>query len=139
MDNIGSAANSFPEMLTNLRKTFDLLRRAGLKLSSEKCQFGMSQITYLGNVITTTGIRPEEEKIKAFLKTMKMPQTVKQVKRLIGFLQFFRTFIPALNEKLLPFYKLLRKSIPFEMQLYLIFSIAFILMVFLNFYKVIWR
>ena len=45
---------------------------------------------------------------------MKMPQTVKQVKRLIGFLQFFRTFIPALNEKLLPFYKLLRKSIPFE-------------------------
>ena len=58
MDDIGSAANSFPEMLTNDRKIFDSLKRAGLKLSSEKCQFGMSQTFYLGNVITTNGIQP---------------------------------------------------------------------------------
>ena len=38
---------------------------------------------------------------------------MKQVKRLIGFTQFFRSFIPKLNEKLLPFYKLLRKDADF--------------------------
>ena len=41
---------------------------------------------------------------------MKMPQTVKQVKRLIGFVQFFRNHIPKLNEIFIPFYELLQKS-----------------------------
>ena len=39
---------------------------------------------------------------------------MKQVKRLIGFLQFFRSFIPNLNEHLIPFYKHLRKNVSFE-------------------------
>ena len=39
-----------------------------------------------------------------------MPNTVKQVKRLIGFVHFFRNFIPNLRQKLWPFYKLLRKE-----------------------------
>ena len=43
-----------------------------------------------------------------------MPQTVKQVKRLIGFVQFFRNHIPKLNEILIPFYKLLQKSAIFS-------------------------
>ena len=42
-----------------------------------------------------------------------MPDTVRQVKRLIGFVQFFRNFMPDLNQKLLPFYKLLRKDTEF--------------------------
>ena len=35
---------------------------------------------------------------------------MKQVKRLIGFVQFFRNFIPNLGQKLLPLYRLLRKE-----------------------------
>ena len=38
-----------------------------------------------------------------------MSNTVKQVKHLIGFVQFSRNFIANLGRKLLPFYKLLRK------------------------------
>ena len=45
---------------------------------------------------------------------IRMPNTVKQVKRLIGFVQFFRIFIPYLGQKLLPFYKLLRKGNVFK-------------------------
>ena len=42
-----------------------------------------------------------------------MPTTVKQVKRLIGFVQFFRNFMLNLGDKLLPFYRLLRKDTTF--------------------------
>ena len=52
----------------------------------------------------------ESKKIDKFLSKMKMPQTVKQVKRLIGVVQFFPSHIPQLNEILIPFYKLLQKS-----------------------------
>ena len=116
MDDIGCGANSFPEMISSLRKIFNCLRRAGLKLSAGKCQFGADRIHYLGNIITTCGIRPQEEKIKDFLATMRIPKSIKQVKRLIGFLQFFRSYIPALNDKLLPFYRLLRKTTQFMIE-----------------------
>ena len=39
-----------------------------------------------------------------------MPKTVKQVKRLIGLVQFFRNYILNLGRKLLRFYKILRKE-----------------------------
>ena len=39
-----------------------------------------------------------------------MPKTIKQVKRLIGFAQFFRNYIPDLGTKLMPFYHLLKKD-----------------------------
>ena len=39
-----------------------------------------------------------------------MPNTVKQVKHPIGFVHFFRIFIPNLGQKILLFYKLLRKD-----------------------------
>ena len=48
--------------------------------------------------------------IEKVLGQIRMPNTVKQVKRLIGFVQIFRNFIPNLGQKLSPFYKLLRKE-----------------------------
>ena len=43
-----------------------------------------------------------------------MPKTTKQVKRLIGFTQFFRNYIPNLEAKLMSFYKLLKKNAVIE-------------------------
>ena len=43
-----------------------------------------------------------------------MPKTTKQVKRLIGFTQFFRNYIPNLGEKLMSCYKLLKKDAVIE-------------------------
>ena len=114
MDDIGCGVESPEQLLPYLRQIFQCLRRSGLKLSPEKCVFGSEQVSFLGNVITKEGLKPEKEKIEKFLKTLEIPKSVKQVKRLIGFLQFFRNFIPNLNEHLIPFYKLLRKNVAFE-------------------------
>ena len=69
---------------------------------------------FLGNVVTPQGVTPKEAKIFIFLCKIKMPRTVKQVKTLIGFVQFFRNYMPSLSEKLIPFCKLLKKQIDFE-------------------------
>ena len=61
----------------------------------------------MGNTITPKGISHESAKIENFLGQIRMPNTVKQVKHLIGCVQFFRKFFPHLGQKLLPFYKLL--------------------------------
>ena len=82
-------------------------------LTPHKCEFGMESITFLGNSITSKGLKPETEKIEKFLKTIKVPATVKQVKRLVGFTLFFRNFMPNLANNLMPWYKLLRKDVEF--------------------------
>ena len=113
MDDIAAGVNEFDELIPVLRKIFDCLRTSGLKLSAHKCEFGTTKINYLGSTITPKGISPESEKIQKFLDQIRMPTTVKQVKRLIGFVQFFRNFMPNLGDKLLPFYRLLRKDTTF--------------------------
>ena len=110
MDDIGSGVKSFDELVPNLRKIFECVRASGLKLSPSKCEFGTEKIEFLGKYITPEGVQPEHKKIEQFLKKLKMPSTTKQVRRLTGFMQFWRDFIPNLGEKLLPFYKLLRSD-----------------------------
>ena len=110
MDDIAAGVNNFDEMIPALRKIFDCLRESGLKLSAHKCEFGTAKIDHLGSTIPPKGISPESTEIENFLGQIRMPNTVKQVKRLIGFVQFFRNFIPNLGQKLLPFYNLLRKE-----------------------------
>ena len=43
-----------------------------------------------------------------------MPKTTKQVKQLIGFMQFSCNYLPNLAEKLRSFYKLLKKDAVIE-------------------------
>ena len=113
MDDIGCGVESVEQLIPNLRLNLKWLRRLGVKLSPEKCVFGSGKVSFLENVITKEGL-PEKNKIEKFLKTLELPKSVKHVKWLIGFRQFFRSFIPNVEEHLIPFYKLLRKNVSFE-------------------------
>ena len=114
MDDIGSAVNNYQELIPTLKKIFECIRKSGLKISPKKCEIGTQRMKFLGNVVTPQGVTAEEAKISTFLSKIKMQRAVKQVKRLIGFVQFFRNYMPSLGEKLIPFYKLMKKQIDFE-------------------------
>ena len=116
VDDIGTAAHTEDELVENLEEIFKCIAKAGLRLSIKKCKFGLPKIKFLGNTITSQGISPNKEKVATFLETMKMPRNVRQVKRLIGFLQFFRNFLPSLSIKLIPFYKLLKNNTEFKIE-----------------------
>ena len=56
----------------------------------------------------------KSKKINKFLDKFKLPKTTKQVKRLLGFMQFFCNYIASLGEKLKSFFKLLKKDAVIE-------------------------
>ena len=89
VDDIGAASHTTEEMLENLVHILQSIRASGLKLSPSKCEFAVPQMKFLGNTITSEGMSPNNEKVEKFLKNVKMPQNPKQVKRMIGFFQFF--------------------------------------------------
>jgi hypothetical protein len=61
----------------------------------------------------TRGIEANPEKIKA-IETMRPPAQIKDVQKLTGSLAALSRFISRLAERVLPFFKLLRKSGPFS-------------------------
>lgn len=50
-----------------LIKVLQRVRENGLKLNRTKCQFGVQEITFLGDKLSAQGIEPDERKIKAIL------------------------------------------------------------------------
>ena len=115
VDDIGLGARSVDEMLNNLFEIFSCIRESGLKLSIDKCQFGLEKIQFLGNTISPEGMTPTSAKVEKFMKTLRIPKNVRQVKRMIGFFQFYKAFLPGLADNLFPFYQLLRSSQEFQL------------------------
>ena len=62
-----------------LKETFTNLKKVGLKLSSEKCVFGVSRGKVLGYIIRPKGIRANPKKMKAII-SMVEPSTKKKSK-----------------------------------------------------------
>jgi hypothetical protein len=53
---VGSATEE--EYLQHLRLVFDRLQKFGLVLNTDKCQFGVQQVEFLGHSITADGAAP---------------------------------------------------------------------------------
>ena len=68
----------------------------------------MTQVEFFGRTITPQGIAPQNHKIQKFLANMRFLKSKKQVQRYIGFVNYYRNYIPRLSEKLLRFYELLK-------------------------------
>ena len=95
VDDIGIAANNATDLTRNIRAVFQCIRNAGLKLTIEKCHFGVRQVEFLGRTISSEGVSPQAHKIQNFFAKLRFPK-----------------YIPRMAEKLHPFYKLLKTEVP---------------------------
>ena len=110
INDIGIAANTPEELIKNLPAVFQCLRKAGLKLNMAKCHFGVQEVDFLGRTIPSNGVGPQKQKIAKFLKKVKFPRSKKALQRYIGFLNYYRKYIPRLAERLTPFFQLLKTT-----------------------------
>ncbi|CCE29239.1 uncharacterized protein CPUR_02932 [Claviceps purpurea 20.1] len=113
----GSAYSSgFDSKDDHVRKTREVLRRlqaAGIYLDIKKCNFGVTEVKYLGFIVEAgREIRPDPEKI-ATIRTWERPTRVKGVRSFLGFANFYREFIPKFSDLAGPLLVLTRKGVPF--------------------------
>ena len=112
VDDIGIAANNVTDLTRNIRVVFKCIRQAGLKLTIEKCHFGVRQLEFLGRTISPEGISPQARKVQNFPDKLRFPKSKKALQRYLGFVNYYRIYIPRMAEKLNPFYKLLKTEVP---------------------------
>ena len=89
MDDIKCGLQTFEQMIPTLRQKLDCLRKSGLRLNPHKCEFGIASTNFFGNTFTPNGLTPETAEKEKNLKTIKLPTTVGQLKKLFGFVVIF--------------------------------------------------
>lgn len=62
MDDIIVFSESVEEHIIHLGLVFDRLKLAGLKLKKSKCHFMQKKVKYLGHIVSTDGMMPQERK-----------------------------------------------------------------------------
>ena len=84
VDDIRIAANSVTQLIRNIRAVFERIRQAGLKLSIEKCHFGVTEVEFLGRTITPQGIapRPQNPEILSKRTIPEIKETSTEIHRL---------------------------------------------------------
>ena len=74
--------------LQKLRQVLTRLQDAGLKVNAQKSKFCATETEYLGYVLTTDGIKPQQKKVQAIL-TLTPPTGVKDFRRFLGMVQYY--------------------------------------------------
>jgi hypothetical protein len=85
------------------------LHKNHLKIILEKCIFGNKEVSYLRFTLTTEGIKPGKNKLKA-IQDAKPPTDIKTICSVVGLCNFFRTHIKDFALIAAPLFKLTRKD-----------------------------
>ena len=101
MDDILVFGRTGEEHDENLKKVLKIIQARGMKLNKEKCVFGQSQIPFLGHVIGAEGIHIDEGKVKAIL-SLPSPKNVKDLRRLLGMVNYLTRFLPQVQTIIQP-------------------------------------
>ena len=77
VDDIATAAKNATDFTRNNRAVFKCIHQAGLKLTIEKCHFGVRLVEFLGRTISPEGISPQAQKIQVFRDKIRFPKSKK--------------------------------------------------------------
>ena len=76
-----------------------------LKHKKSKCLFFKRELYYLGHLLTTEGVKPQIEKVKA-IHEMRPPTNPKGVREFLGIVDYYRKFINRFADAARPLTKL---------------------------------
>ena len=73
----------------------EVARQMQISINFEKSKFIQPQVNYLGSIISEKGIRPDTSRLVDF-QTL-IPNSKKQVRKVLGFIQWFRPWLRDLS------------------------------------------
>ena len=107
LDDIIVFSRTPEEHVHRLKAVIGKLRAAGLKLKPTKCDLFKQQINYLGHVVSKEGVSTDPDKIAAVTE-WPQPTTVTEVRSFLGFVSYYRRFIPNFSKVAKPLNQLLQ-------------------------------
>jgi hypothetical protein len=127
LDDILIMSSSVAEHAQHLDAVLRSLELANLYCQLPKCEFAITELRYLGHLVNGTGVRPDPKKVAALEKwnppladvhllsdetasaaqiRSSKQRITKSVRSFLGFMQYFRRFIPCFSQLAGPLYDL---------------------------------
>lgn len=92
LDDILVFSHSWAEHLCHLDCVLSALEKEKLYCKRTKCEFAATSLKFLGHIISGQTIGPDPEKLQA-VESWSTPRSVTDIRRFLGFANYFRRFI----------------------------------------------
>ena len=80
----------------NLRIVLERAKERNLTLNKDKVRLRLTEVPYIGHLLTADGLKPDPKKIEAIMM-MPKPTDVQSVKRFLGMTNYLSKFLPQLS------------------------------------------
>ena len=112
IDDILIYSKSKKEHRKHVKAVLQRLREAGLNIDINKCEFDVTEVKYLGLIVTTSGIRMDPDKISTIID-WSAPTCLRDVQAFVGFANFYRRFIKGFSKIVAPLVAKTKKGTSF--------------------------
>ncbi|XP_058746374.1 uncharacterized protein LOC131619278 [Vicia villosa] len=106
-------SRTIEEHMEHLRIMLSVLREKQLFAKFSKCEFWMSEVKFLGHVISGGSVAVDPSKVEAVINRER-PKNAIEVRSFLGLAGYYRRFIMGFSKLALPLTRLTRKEVSFK-------------------------
>jgi len=113
LDDILIYSDDIIQYQSYVKEVLKRLQKAGLYVKTEKYEFHLDSIEYLGYVLSPSGLTISDAKVKTIQEWLE-PNKVKDIQFFLGFANFYRHFIFNYSDIVILLTRLTRKDTPWN-------------------------
>ena len=113
VDDILIYSQSKEEHEDHLRVVLQLMRDHQLYAKFNKCKFWLTEVRFLGHVVSALGVSVDPEKVEAMMGWERL-KSVLEIHNFLGLAGYYRRFIEDFSRLATPMTRLTQKEIKFE-------------------------
>ena len=113
LDDLLIVRRGLSNFISTLKELFKRLSDFGLLLKPSKCKIGLKEVSFLGHILTPTGIKIQPKKIKA-IQELKPPSSKDELRSVLGMFNYHHNSVKGLYTILAPMFDLLKHARSFR-------------------------
>nr|AAV43998.1 hypothetical protein [Oryza sativa Japonica Group] len=113
IDDILIYSRTKEEHQEHLRLALEKLREHQLYAKFSKCEFWLSEVKFLGHVISAGGVAVDPSNVES-VTNWKQPKTVSEIRSFLGLAGYYRRFIENFSKIAKPMTRLLQKDVKYK-------------------------
>ena len=109
LDDVLVFSGDFKSRVEHIRTVLRTLKEKGIKLKPSKCELFKREVRYQGHLISEKGYQMDPADNEAVLALKeKKPKTIGELRKILGFIGYYRKFIRNFSKRLKQLYNLLK-------------------------------